>query len=56
MVCCLLDVCGLWLCLSPISVFAVVRVPTGPAVNAPYGRPLLRPLQPQETSGRMQDG
>lgn len=28
MVCCLLDVCGLWLCLSPISVFAVVRMST----------------------------
>lgn len=35
-VCCLLDVCGLWLCLPPISVFGVVRMPTGPPVNAPY--------------------
>lgn len=29
-------VCGLWLCLPPISVFGVVRMPTGPTVNAPY--------------------
>lgn len=35
-VCCLLDVCGLWLCLPPISVFGVVHMPTGPTVNAPY--------------------
>lgn len=32
----LLDVCGLWLCLPPISVFGVIRMPTGPTVNAPY--------------------
>lgn len=36
MVCFLLDVCGLWLCLPPISVFGVIRMPTGPTVNAPY--------------------
>lgn len=43
--CCLLDVCGLWLCFPPISVFGVVRMPAGPTVNAPY-----RSATPQATA------
>lgn len=35
-VCCLLDVCGLWLCFSPISVFGVVSMPIGPPVNSSH--------------------
>lgn len=43
--CCLLDVCGLWLCFPPISVFGVVRMLAGPTVNAPY-----RSATPQATA------
>lgn len=52
-VCCLLDVCGLWLCLLPISVFGVVRIKTGPTVNAPYQRATPEGTAAAETPERV---
>lgn len=56
MVCFLLDVCGLWLCLPPISVFGVIRMLTGPTVNAPYQLATPEATAAAEKPERMEDG